>query len=135
MLVGADHAIDCGRALPPHPTALPQGEGAMLPRGVPSTTAETAADLVSGSPPPQGPPRERPQVWTFSGVVKDKNCWNFPSESQRDSVSKPRIARDELPWVIGRMARNPNGVVPLVANMQIVPIDLMIAQQSPQLGL
>jgi len=32
-------------------------------------------------------------------------------QSQRDCVTQPRVARNELPWVKGPMIRNPNGVV------------------------
>jgi hypothetical protein len=32
-------------------------------------------------------------------------------ESQRDSATKPRVARNELPWVAGRRQPNPDGVV------------------------
>src|SRR6266576_964360 len=32
-------------------------------------------------------------------------------QSQRDCATKPRVARNELPWVWARMACNPNGVV------------------------
>ncbi len=36
----------------------------------------------------------------------------FIGESQRDSVPKPRVARNELPWVTGIIhPPNPNGVV------------------------
>src|SRR5678815_3242374 len=31
-------------------------------------------------------------------------------ESQRDSATKPRVARNELPWVTGAQNNNPNGV-------------------------
>src|SRR5258707_1226896 len=31
-------------------------------------------------------------------------------ESQRDSATKPRVARDELPWVKWPVFHNPNGV-------------------------
>src|SRR5205809_5832727 len=31
-------------------------------------------------------------------------------ESQRDSAIKPRVARNELPWVRGAQNNNPNGV-------------------------
>ena len=31
-------------------------------------------------------------------------------ESQRDSATKPRVARNELPWVRGAQNNNPNGV-------------------------
>src|SRR5687768_10074360 len=34
------------------------------------------------------------------------------SQSQRDCVIQPRVARNELPWVSGRVFFNPNGVVP-----------------------
>ena len=36
-------------------------------------------------------------------------------ESQRDCVTKPRVARHELPWGNGSERENPNGVSPLVS--------------------
>jgi len=43
-------------------------------------------------------------------------CWASANafrkfESQRDSSSKPRVARNELPWAPSLMDFNPNGVV------------------------
>ena len=35
---------------------------------------------------------------------------NCGVESQRDSGSKPKVARNELPWGTGRKTNNPNGV-------------------------
>jgi hypothetical protein len=35
---------------------------------------------------------------------------NCGDESQRDSGSKPKVARNELPWGTGRKTNNPNGV-------------------------
>jgi hypothetical protein len=34
-------------------------------------------------------------------------------QSQRDCATKPRVARNELPWVRHGRIVNPNGVVPL----------------------
>ena len=43
-------------------------------------------------------------------------------ESQRDSGSKPKVARHELPWVnIGRNFLNPNGVVAALRQTQPQP--------------
>ena len=36
------------------------------------------------------------------------------AESQRDSVPKPRVARDELPWETSEEHHNPNGVVDII---------------------
>jgi hypothetical protein len=32
-------------------------------------------------------------------------------ESQRDSVIQPKVARNELPWVVWQLGSNPEGVV------------------------
>ena len=37
----------------------------------------------------------------------------FEAQSQRDCASKPRVARNELPWVMHLEISNPNGVVAL----------------------
>src|SRR5260370_29337220 len=37
----------------------------------------------------------------------------FEPQSQRDCASKPRVARNELPWVMHLEISNPNGVVAL----------------------
>ena len=43
-------------------------------------------------------------------------------ESQRDSVSKPRVASHALPWVVGPKAINPNGVAAgLVTPLAYIP--------------
>jgi hypothetical protein len=41
------------------------------------------------------------------------DCVRRTPESQRDSVSKPRVARNELPWEIGLDVNNPERVAAL----------------------
>lgn len=45
-------------------------------------------------------------------------------ESQRDSGSKPWVARNELPWVSVRRSINPNGVVALLGYKVTTPLGL-----------
>ena len=45
-----------------------------------------------------------------SGITT-KECHAGGEESQRDSASKPKVARHELPWGARESANNPNGVV------------------------
>ena len=51
---------------------------------------------------------------------------NSPAESQRDSGSKPKVARHELPWETVPQARNPNGVVALPDKCDATPLGLKI---------
>src|SRR6185369_6916883 len=53
---------------------------------------------VSRKPLPLLPPREETGVWTFFGL------------SRRDCETKPRVARNELPWVGCGQRHNPIGV-------------------------
>ena len=46
-----------------------------------------------------------------AGILALMPFGNSKAESQRDSGSKPRVARNELPWETGPQANNPNGVV------------------------
>ena len=43
-------------------------------------------------------------------MIPEHAAANVP-ESQRDSGAKPRVARNELPWVPRHEGSNPNGVV------------------------
>src|SRR6266568_5911840 len=45
-------------------------------------------------------------------------------QSQRDCVVQPRVARNELPWVPGRVAFNPNGVAPPLCCRAVTPLGL-----------
>jgi len=45
-------------------------------------------------------------------------------ESQRDSGSKPKVARHELPWVSAALVNNPNGVVARWENRGATPLGL-----------
>ena len=45
-------------------------------------------------------------------------------QSQRDCVFQPRVARNELPWVSGRMDFNPNGVVSRLRRRAATPLGL-----------
>jgi hypothetical protein len=46
-------------------------------------------------------------------------------ESQRDSATKPRVARTELPWAIEMKSRhNPNGVAPVENGYGATPLGL-----------
>jgi hypothetical protein len=49
---------------------------------------------------------------------------NYNDESQRDSGSKPKVARDELPWVSASHVNNPNGVVARRRNRGTTPLGL-----------
>jgi hypothetical protein len=55
-------------------------------------------------------------------------------ESQRDSVSKPRVARNELPWVIGPKTINPNGVAPSRTSVSVSSITAIFRQMGISLG-
>ena len=52
------------------------------------------------------------------------SCWNFPDESQRDSGSKPRVARNELPWENALRINNPNGVASSPSQDATTPLGL-----------
>ena len=49
---------------------------------------------------------------------------NSKAESQRDSGSKPRVARNELPWESGPPTHNPNGVVANPWKLDTTPLGL-----------
>ena len=49
---------------------------------------------------------------------------NSDSESQRDSGSKPRVARNELPWETASQDNNPNGVVAYLRKRDATPLGL-----------
>ena len=51
---------------------------------------------------------------------------NPSAESQRDSVSKPRVARHELPWVKVGAIFNPNGVVSRRHEWAATPLGLFL---------
>src|SRR5437016_6141071 len=58
-----------------------------------------------------------PRVKTVSNPVKivwGSNQILKVCQSQRDCVSKPRVARNDLPWGNGSERQNPNGVSALV---------------------
>src|SRR6266516_5454550 len=42
--------------------------------------------------------REKPKPTLYPAPYKSSD-WGCEKESQRDSASKPRVARNELPWV------------------------------------
>jgi hypothetical protein len=46
----------------------------------------------------------------FVTLRSDRRAASFGGESQRDSASKPRVARNELPWVKRNEPFNANGV-------------------------
>jgi len=61
--------------------------------------------------------REFADKWRLLGITlkrsnpgRDANGQS--SQSQRDCVIQPRVARNELPWVTFAIVFNPNGVVP-----------------------
>ena len=56
---------------------------------------------------------------------------NSFEESQRDSGSKPKVARNELPWVIVANPINPNGVAAAVS-LDATPLGLMICVRPTQ---
>ena len=45
-------------------------------------------------------------------------------QSQRDCVTQPRVARNELPWGAARRVFNPNGVVPRFPRRAATPLGL-----------
>ena len=49
---------------------------------------------------------------------------NSNAESQRDSGSKPRVARHELPWETGAEVNNPNGVAARLRKGDATPLGL-----------
>jgi hypothetical protein len=53
-------------------------------------------------------------------------------ESQRDSDSKPRVARDELPWEKWATANNPNGVVARRRQDDATPLGLKTPRTKTQ---
>jgi hypothetical protein len=63
---------------------------------------------------------------------------HLDNESQRDSSSKPRVARNELPWEHKSQAINPNGVVasrePRAATQSGLRIFLAVTQGSSVLA-
>jgi hypothetical protein len=46
------------------------------------------------------------------------------NESQRDSDSKPKVGRNELPWGFCRETNNPNGVAAELLNRDTTPLGL-----------
>ena len=54
------------------------------------------------------------------------------TESQRDSGSKPRVARDEPPWETGPEANNPNGVAAQPGKRDATPLGLGIYRAATQ---
>ena len=50
-----------------------------------------------------------------------RNCGD---ESQRDSDSKPKVARNELPWGMWRKTNNPNGVAAHRLKPDATPLEL-----------
>ena len=57
---------------------------------------------------------------------------NFDDESQRDSGSKPGVARDELPRVAADPAFNPNGVAPRCLRRVTTPLGLLTCGRLTQ---
>ena len=57
---------------------------------------------------------------------------NSLAESQRDSGSKPRVARNELPWETGSQANNPNGVAARLRKRDTTPLGLKPAGAATQ---
>ena len=53
-------------------------------------------------------------------------------ESQRDSASKPKVARNELPWVSASHVNNPNGVAAQRENRGTTPLGLKTFTTSTQ---
>jgi hypothetical protein len=55
---------------------------------------------------------------------------NSGVESQRDSGSKPKVARNELPWVSRPKATNPNGVAARSGKRDATPLGLTCNRAS-----
>src|SRR6266699_6769973 len=54
-------------------------------------------------------------------ALKRRMCL-APSQSQRDCVLQPRVARNELPWVGGPLNLNPERVPPETLNTNETPV-------------
>ena len=57
---------------------------------------------------------------------------NSRDESQRDFGSKPRVARNELPWETWPKANNPNGVVARRRRPDTTPLGLKSIRPGTQ---
>ena len=57
---------------------------------------------------------------------------NSKAESQRDSGSKPKVARNELPWVTARWVFNPNGVAARCPDRAATPLGLLVCGPGSQ---
>jgi hypothetical protein len=82
------------------------GAGA-LPKSTESFRLRQTAPRKTPPPSISFPPLIRRCFWPTSGALA------FPPslrESQRDSIFQPRVARNELPWVIVKEIINPKGV-------------------------
>src|SRR6266705_4813330 len=79
-----------------------------------------------------------------SARTKFAAAFAFISESQRDSGLQPRVARNELPWVTGKInPPNPNGVAAIgdvqsddsIPDIAFIKFDFVFAQQRAKLVL
>jgi hypothetical protein len=108
----------------------------MIPLNSPSPTAECARPRAQqrarneGTPSSDSRRRRAPQSW-FSGLslMPSKNS---QVESQRDSGSKPRVARHELPWENAPLTDNPNGVAARQHKRDTTPLGLKTFTHSTQ---
>src|SRR6266571_5541129 len=57
---------------------------------------------------------------------------NFRDESQRDSDSKPKVARNELPWETRPKANNPKGVTARQRRCGATPLGLKATRPGTQ---
>ena len=57
---------------------------------------------------------------------------NSPVESQRDSATKPRVARRALPWETASQTHNPNGVAPRTWTRDATPLGLKTLPSATQ---
>src|SRR6185503_6304861 len=70
----------------------------------------------------------RSGVWDI--LAASPTVGHFP-KSQRDFASKPRVARNELPWVDPVNDLQPQRGCVSIPHIAFVPFDLMFAQQRP----
>ena len=76
-------------------------------------------------------PEARPRIYAYS--IDDKahaglaKCWRRrPGESQRDSGSKPKVARRALPWEHGPIIPQPQRGCGLPSRTDATPLGLVI---------
>src|SRR6266516_1004106 len=85
--------------------------------------------LTNEAPPPSHQPPGEPRACLGQRIMP---FGNSRDESQRDSGSKPRVARHELPWGQGPQVNNPNGVAARRRKGDTTPLGLAPVCAGPQ---